>query len=42
MIYIGFIVLDPTSRFTWIQNEWEEEYIDLAKKVMLDLVSVYL
>jgi hypothetical protein len=33
-----FIVLDPATRFSWIQREWEKKYIDLARKVMFDLV----
>ena len=32
-------VLNPAVRFSWIEREWEEQYIQMSKKIALDLVS---
>jgi len=32
-------VLNPMVRFTWIQDEWDKDYIYQAKETILDCVS---
>jgi hypothetical protein len=32
-------VLNPSIRMSWIQREWDLDYIERAKTAMLDLVS---
>ena len=32
------LVLNPTMRMTWIQKNWEKNYIDTATKMIKDLV----
>ena len=32
-------VLNPSICFSWIQREWDSEYIQRSKTTMLDLIS---
>ena len=37
--HLSFTVLNPAIRFTWIEAEWDEEYISRARKIILQRVS---
>ena len=33
------IVLNPMIKMTWIRKQWEVEYIEMAKEMVIDEVS---
>ncbi|KAH9012216.1 hypothetical protein EDB83DRAFT_2321967 [Lactarius deliciosus] len=38
--YVISLVLNPSMRFLWIQREWDSEYIERSKRIMLNLASI--
>ena len=36
---LNFSVLNPSVRFTWIKQQWDTNYIQNAKGIILELVS---
>jgi len=32
-------VINPCIRFSWFEDEWDKEYITLAKSIILKVVS---
>ena len=34
-------VINPCIHFSWIKREWGDEYVALAKKTILDVVSKF-
>lgn len=39
---IAFIVIEPSIRMSWIEDNWDEAYVVKAKKTVIDLVGIEL
>lgn len=41
LIILVHTVINPCIRFSWIEREWDRDYIDGAKKIVLEVVCSF-